>query len=526
MSNIKNYYFNNLDIKLTNSDYWDLFLCYDERLYDGSTLYCNSIISGSTLISQFDFNNSNCISGNTIYSLNCWSDYKLPLSGLTLCDIGLTGIDNGFTQNLTGETLDISSGDCRLFLTRVSGKTYNYDWSVLSGTTGKYINLCGGFFQGFWKLQGFDYQVLPKRNRIGWSAEFWLYKSNDCLITNSGTTLNDVYPNNKGFFFYLGARSENKFWNLFSGESGYTTCDSGTTITPIPKKIDPIDVNSFLYNECGCGNPSCTNNNQNVSISGKTKCCFNPYDIYNTCGNPCGGCGSTGCDGQCDGIKINGFIANSSMTQNYSCSAYTVYDKNPEADIIDNNLGFRIKDDGSIGYRKIVYTANCRDCCIAITGTAVSGISIEEQYSISGMVQDNKWTNIAIVFKRYCEYDCVENEKYPPFPDCKKGKLMIFVDGYLKLSINDFDEVLFKDFDESKYKVEGVPYNISIGGGTQGLIETQTFNGPDPEDKNLLLEQYFAGSFIGSIQEFRLYDVPLDITKIRCNYNAKKDIYK
>lgn len=524
MSNIKNYYFNNIDIRLTNSDYWDLFLCYDERQFNKSTLYCNSIISGTSLISYFDFNNPNSISANTIYSLVCWDSTTLPKSGLTLCDIGLTGVDNGFVQNLTGETLTISSGDCRLFLTRVSGDTYDYDWSIMSGVSGNYVNLCGGFFQGFWKLQGFDYQVLPKRMHLGWTAEFWVYKSNECLSSNTGTTLNDLYPNNKGFFFYLGARAENKFWNLFSGETGYTTCNSGTTISPPPIKVDPIDVNSFLYNQCGCGSPTCPDNTK--INTGNTKCCFDPYDVYNTCGDPCGGCGSTNCNGDCNETKVNGFVASTSITQNYSCSAYTVYNKDPEADIIDNNLGFRIKDDGSIGYRKIVYTANCRDCCVAITGTAVSGISIAEEYSMSGMVQDNKWEHITIVFKRYCKYDdCIESEKYPPFPDCKKGKLMFFVNGYLKFSINDFDEVLFKDLDEIKYKVEGVPYNISIGGGTQGLLETKTFNGPDPQDSNLLLEQYFAGTFIGGISKVRLYEIPLDVTEIRCNYNAEKDIY-
>jgi hypothetical protein len=519
MSNIKNYYFNNLDIKLTNSDYWDLFLCYDERLFNKEVLYCNSIISGSSLISYFDFNNPNCISGNTIFSLNCWDKSILPVSGLTLCDIGLTGIDNGFTTNITGETLNILSGDCRLFLKNVSGETFNYDWSLLSGSSGNFINLCGGFFQGFWKLQGFDYQVLPKRNESGWTVEFWLNKGDNC--TNS-STLNETYPNNKGFFFYLGARAENKFWNLFSGESGYTTCDGLTTITPIPRVYDPLDKNSFLYNNCSCA--SCSPKTQNV-VTGDTKPCFDPYDVYGDCGDPCGGCGSMGCNGSCDYLKINGFSVSTAKTECQSISAITIYNKDPEADIIDNNLGFRIKDDGSIGYRKIVYTANCRDCCVAITGTSVSGISIVEEYSISGMVQDNVWTHVTIVFKRDSKLDCVESEKYPPYPNFRKGKLLFFVNGYLKFVVHNFDEVLFRDFDESKYKVEGVPYNISIGGGTQGLVESKTFNGPDLEDKNLLLEQYFAGTFIGGIQKFRLYDIPLDVTEIRCNYNAEKDIY-
>lgn len=517
MSNIKNYYFNNLDILLTNSDYWDLFLCYDERMFDGSTLYCTTIVSGSSLVAQFDFNNPACISGNTIYSIDCWDGATLPVSGLSLCDIGLTGVDNGFVQNLTGETLTISSGDCRLFLTRVSGETYDYSWSVLSGSVGNYISLCGGFFQGFWKLQGFDYEVLPRRQEWGWSAEFWLRKSDNCLSGNTGTTLNDVYPNNKGFFFFLGARAENKFWNLFSGETGYTICNGSETVSPPPRIYDPVDINSFLFFN-GCGNSTCSCNT--TPTTGDT-CCFNPYDVYNTCGKPCGdpcnSCGSDNCNGEC--TTINGFIASTGHCTCHSISAITIYNKNSESDIINNNIGFRIKDDGSIGYRMISYSSTCSG------QTTITAVTINEEYSLSGMVKDNVWTHVVVLFKRDATLPCITNEQYPPFPDFTKGKLMFFVDGYLKLVVHNFDEVLFRGFDESKYKVEGVPYSISIGGGTQGLIETKTFNGPDPEDNNLLMQQYFAGSFIGDVSKVRIYDIPLDVTQIRCNYNADKNIY-
>jgi len=558
MSNIKNYYFNNLDIFLTNRNYWDLFLCYDNRLFDSSTLYCNSIISGASLVSYFDFNNPNCISGNTIFSLTCWTGSTLPISGLSLCDIGLTGVDNGFVNNLSGETLNISSGDCRLFLTRVSGHTYDYRWSILSGSVGNYIGLCGGFFQGFWKLQGFDYQVIPKRNEWGWTAEFWLKKGLNCVLSSitsttfvtgatsgdsgttgvsitvtavtiyTSTTLNDVYPNNKGFFFFLGARSENKFWNLFSGESGYTTCESGYTITPTPTIYDPLkNENPFLIwngNNCGCYK---CQNSDSPPQTGST-CCINPYDIFNTCGDPCGGSACNGsCGGTCGGANncddistINGFKVSNIEHECYSCSATTIYNKDPESDIVDNNIGFRIKDDGSIGYRLITFSSTCSG------QTTITAITINEEYSLSGMVKDDVWTHVVVLFKRDATLPCITNEKYPPFPDFRKGKLMFFVNGYLKLIVHNFNEVLFRDMNDLKYKVEGVAYNISIGGGTQGLIESQTFNGPDLEDKNLLMEQHFAGTFIGGIQKFRLYDFPLDVTQIRCNYKAEKDIYK
>ena len=48
---------------------------------------------------------------------------------------------------------------------------------------------------------------------------------------STGNTLNTVYPNNEGFFYYMGTRAENKFWDVFSGETGYTT-SSGYPLPP------------------------------------------------------------------------------------------------------------------------------------------------------------------------------------------------------------------------------------------------------------------------------------------------------
>ena len=78
---------------------------------------------------------------------------------------------------------------------------------------------------------------------------------------------------------------------------------------------------------------------------------------------------------------------------------------------------------------------------------------------------------------------------------------------------------LFKDLFEYREKQEGVPFNYSLGGGTQGLIETNTIGGPDPLDENLIIEKNFAGSFLGDISKFRLYECCLDITTIRYRFN-------
>ena len=60
MSNINNFYFNNLDLKLSNSEYWDFYLASDETCL---TMYDN-IISGSCLVAQYDFNEAS-IFGST-----------------------------------------------------------------------------------------------------------------------------------------------------------------------------------------------------------------------------------------------------------------------------------------------------------------------------------------------------------------------------------------------------------------------------------------------------------------------------
>ena len=48
-----------------------------------------------------------------------------------------------------------------------------------------------------------------------------------------------------------------------------------------------------------------------------------------------------------------------------------------------------------------------------------------------------------------------------------------------------------EELDEYREKQEGVPFNYSFGGGTQGLIETNTVNGPDIKDENLVVEDNF-----------------------------------
>ena len=532
MSIVNNYAFKNLQLRLSNQNYWDLVLSSDMRGFDNTTVYCDDVISGSSLITSFDFDDLSSVTGRTIYSIDTWDGAILPKTGLTLCDIGLTGIDNRFVNNLTGETLTLSSGDPRFFITKVSGDSYMYPIYFTGDSTGNYAQFCGGFYQGFYKLENYpvkkisdnkfleckcgnscednccgidcgcgctcpppeepnpviEYQVLPNKFSKGWTAEFWLKRDDNCLLVQSGSTLNDIYPNNEGFFFTMGVRAENKFWDFFSGETGYTTClNSGHTIMPPIGYTDPMSgMNPFLY-------------------YGLVACDVNNCDV----------CGCEACE----------------CTETGSYPFYA--EKDYVSDIVDNIIGFRIKNDGSIGYRKVSFSGQCSgstiECCRTSGGTYVTGYTIEESYSETNLIPLNQWTQVVVRYE--ADYPIAEEDLDCPCSNSFKqfcprpGELSFYINGYLKYRVRGITELIPRGLDEYPEKQLGVPYSISIGGGTQGLIETKTFGGIDTKDFNLPIQNNFAGSFIGGISKFRFYSEPLDVTKLRCNFYYDKDRY-
>jgi hypothetical protein len=527
------------------------------------------------MIVWYDFNVSDVFattaSTDTICSLVTWDG--ATNTGYTFNTIGLTGIDNGLitfdktsadTSNqslltaLTGSTLSITSGDTRLTLNRVTGTTGNFVYPIeifpnTDTILGDYAQMCGGFYQGYYKIDGSTYEVLPTRANHAWVAQFWLNKTEIDCSGVTGTTLNDTYPNNKGFFFYMGTRAENKFWNVFSGNS--TGCTSGCTQPSgcadsvsewctIPKETDivlsgdygvgiPLNpplvnidliTNEFLiYGRARSGSTSncssCGGNHDGLGTH--TVCTYdgngivvssfqeeitnftNPFLIYGRARSGftdnCSSCG-----GNHDGYGTETVCSFSGFT-----SPKTTLDN--KLDIIDNAIGFRIKDDGSIGYRLITFTGQCNH------GVYTSGYTIEESYSASGVVSDDIWTNISIRFVADYLDDC-DLEFKPP----RKGKLMFYVNSHLKFVVNNFDEFIARRLNEYKAKQIGVPFNISVGGGSQGLLENQTFDGPDPNDVGLPIAENFAGSFIGYISQFKFFICDITYDELIRKYEIEK----
>lgn len=554
--NIKNFNSKKIELRLSDSEYYDFYLAKDEG--------CNHSVGNvggehevsDCLVVHFDFNNDNIYnlsgsSGNTIYSLTSWSGAKS--SGYELDTIGLTGIDNGLIlfnkqigdydnddlfDAITDSTLVIPANENRFFMNPVSGMTGHIVYPIskmYDPMVGEVSTFCGGFYQGFYKIDGTNYEVIPNRVNKEWVAEFWLNKSDDVCSGTTGTTLNDLRPDNKGIFFYMGTRAENKFWNQFEGlNTGATSgCTSGSTEWCTPVK--EMDV-SILDDDSGFGvslNPPqtvITEINNQFLIYGRAR------GKKTMCGNKPSGLGSktAGCFtgdsifitstkivntdfrnqfliyGRARGKKTMCGNAPSGLgNQTAGCFSGTsieVTELDWAADVVDNALGFIIKDDGSIGYRLLTFTGSCSG------DTYVSGCSIEESFSPSGTVLDDEWTHISIRFVTH-EYDDYDLESKGP----RKGKLMFYVNCRLKFVVDDFDEFIAKRLDDHWKKQVGVPFNFSLGGGSQGLIDSMTFDGQDPSDKDLCVESNFAGTFIGSISQFRFNICGLNWCELKSN---------
>jgi len=551
---MNNYGRKSIDLKLTNSEYYDFYLSNANSLYR----CCDSTpSSGDCFVVWYDFNKTEVFPNypniDKIESLVYWTG--ATNTGYTFNTFGLTGLDNGalvynkaFGDNanlglvniLTGSTLTIPANDKRLILNRVTGSTGQFVYPMeLYGdpVAGGHVILCGGFYQGYYKIDGSNYEVLPNRVPKAWVADFWLNKSENCS-GHTGTTLNDVYPNNKGFFFYMGTRAENKFWNIFEGNNTGCTLDcttpSGCTdsvtnfctelkeshmqimdpdsgypiyLDPPQLEIKEIENQFLIYgraknasSRCGhCGEPR-----DSDEYGRQTVCSFtgtsittaefvrkktdnrNQFLIYGRAKDTSSRCGHCGAPRDSDTYGRETVCT-------YSGDSEIVLELDKNLDVYDNAIGFRITDDGRVGYRALKFTGYCSG------DTYVTGVTVEEQYSMSGMVQNDEWTRITIRFVADDTYDATQLKCLGP----RKGKLMFYVNCKLKAVFKNVDEFIARRLQEYRGKQVGVPFNISVGGGSQGLLESMTFDGQDFEDLGLLIEQNFAGSFIGKISQFK-----------------------
>lgn len=420
MAYINRKYATLLDLKLSNKDYYDIQVSEYDAICN-----CNDIVEP---IICMNFN-----SLGTVYVDNEWVG-AISASGVTIPNFGITGYDNRFSDSIDSDWgLD---GEKRFFVKQVDGENFCYD--VLSGST---VQLCGGFYQGFYKLEGYEYQTLPEHFVDGWTAEFYLAKSG-CTCDSELPTLNETYPNNEGIFYYYGTRAENKFCSLKEHILSYEVSSGVTFLNSIIEETShikpPSDTSPFLFFNC----PSLSDFYLNA-----TGVTFTLPDC-------------------CDNLKYNA-------------------------------LAFRITDEGKIGYRYLATSGTCVD------GKFEEDLLIFEKYSTENIFTDENYHLVTIKFQSDNPHICKPKEQ-------SFGTLSIYVDGFLKLREYNFPNIVPEPFDDLPSKQLGVPYNISIGGGTQGLLEMPTDVPTEYEvcDYQFYLKknQFFKGVRINGVDYFTVTD--------------------
>ena len=533
---------------------WDLELVKPDKV-DYTIMFSNRPITDSYLALWYDTTEPNSyITGST--EINSLTGFTSAVtSGFTINDIGLTGVDNGRFDSLTGESITFTQGNIRLPLYRISGTSRVYGYLDEIDNSGNYISLSGGYFQNFYRLWDYPYELLPAQTPNGWTAEFWLKISADTI---DGTT--DDFTND-GIFYYRGTRAENKFSNFFSGETGITTTEGIelTASTLQPYNFDPFLSGDTWYGRFVNSASTLTGITSAITSTILTGYTFVPIPqaeidciTGSTTGSPSGYTVSevvdfiTACtSGITADTIVNSFTADTTgftsvtttdvitLLESYdipeltstTVTAYTATisdidfsEYNRISGTSNNALAFMITKDGRIGYRKVSHEIDC------VSNNPL--LSIEQSFTPYQVFDNNDgWMHVVVRFRHYetgrfiIGADCVEDNLKD-----QKGDLQIFVNGRPVYKKPNFIDIIPRRHrDVHRTLQQGVPYNISWGGGTQGLSETITFDGPDNDDYGLLLERWFNGYFEGGISVFRLYLRPLSVDEIIHNFKVERD---
>lgn len=545
-----------VDFLLDGSEYYDFELATDDTQTFGDSLYDDGLVI-----------NVNICSGLT--STVRWTG--ATVGNFELDYITTTGLDNYFVDvpnAYSGGTIDTSivavftTGDTFEFFP-VSGWSTTVSYEITSqGACLKKLN--GGFYQGFFKLHEYPYEMMPARVHKGWTVDMIVKYPN--VKTGTGTTLNDLYPQNGGFIFYMGTRAEDKYWNGFTtGETAVLFNWSGLTITdpryqiyygqPVNFNNGGVDMNHYNpYPSAGVGDylyyqtsnmgygmfPYANQGNVYGGFTvgyayggGGTMTYIYPelsYSPLYTYGDEFVTSGGTSYEGYYHYYNHRPYVE-----RYYSNNTQPLFPKYPWKNITDNAFGVRITDDGRIGYRVLRVGNICQTGTTmnysngetyTFTGTTTPVYKLEEAYSTSPIFTagNTGYINITIVFDRYIELNDCEliydvAEKY------RKGTLTIYVNARPVFQQENFVEIIPHALDRQKELQNAVPFNLSWGGGTQGLMESVTFGGIDTADRNLMLQQHFTGTWMGSLQTFKMYIKPLSVPQIIHNFLVRKPTY-
>lgn len=585
MSNILNHNRDIFKFDLNKEDYWDFHLCVDNSPTDLSEGLVEKCLS-----SFIDFSDDECLWFDNAYSKYNYVWDGAVNNGLDFNSFGYVSVDNGktyyekdritnseFFKLYTETTLHIDADDLRFTMTKVRGNHQLYDYSneiTLWNDTIQTARLNGGWYQGFFCADGgSEYKTLPTDVGSGWGIEFVVNKED---FVNPSKTLNDAHPENKGIFFYIGTRAENKWWERYLTDHDFDWCSRNVLSD---EYVDPsyyykYDINNDyfgkfieIYEDEGYFGEDYLVQQENTAES--------PFEKKYMNEKPCDVCSNYVdeeyyekdlkieedmklttegghdmyqpniveyetdnkfliFDRTCEGQKADKWdedtkfvldyirkpdIGNYFTLLNRTCEGYDVDKlkklieiKNKEynvlKDLYRNALAFQIRDDGTIGYKYLV-----KDC-----ESEEEKYKILEEFTDNPVILNKIWytVNIQILPVRHHDFSLNKCIVSSPFDD--KMMIMIYVNGKLVLVSREIPMLNLKKLDDLDDKQQGVPFNISVGGGTQGLAEVVYLNYMKPPQYTLPLEREFGGSFIGWIKSFKFYSCHLNYQEIVKNH--------
>ena len=663
MANLKVNNYHNLKLRINRDEYWDFFVNKDSY----GSFKMNGLYD-DCLISYIDLCDPECTDMTEwLYSKNSYSWDNALANPYTLYNITYTGVDNGlftyrkdritnkdFVRIFQENKYEIQEDDKRLKLHAVSGNTLQYEYPLQIENCQTKLN--GGFFQGFFKTECDKYQILPSSFKSGDNLYFEFTLKKCDLEPESDKTLNDKYPENKGIFFYIGTRSENKWIYQYDkddvdnleacyelgvddfvedGEIDKHDYIIGNFYSPNPDfdGYDPFELGDYTnynyYDDSLYAQDYCDWDDMYDYLeiesdrSPKTIDEKSPHKTLTWC---CGEIGDDeyylkpffhgcGCPISYKKVKVNTsdefdpnplkmgtefgdeyiaptdeidsleeavsylepeldisdfeyytdngfnlfeanqyyfytdnkfmmfdrtksgytiknwiegtqmmyygrksqFTGNLFILMNRTKTGYTVNtidelrdqsanNYNPYNDLYNNALAFRITDKGEIGYRMLTIDCNKE---------GRDKTSIIEGYSFENVIPDCEWVTVMARLQFFMG----------------SMKIMFYVNGKLVYITKDLPELSLKALNELYEKQEGIPYNISLGGGTQGLAETVQQNYMLNPTRVYPIEKSFAGSFIGYIKSFKIYNCFMEQMiiynnfKYEVNKRENKDFY-
>lgn len=570
MSNILNHNRDLIDLIIYKGDYWDFHL--HEGMEGGNVVGTKPILSTDCLSAYIDTTNPDCIWMGSLYSMMdfTWDNAKCDES--VQYNVGITGVDNGFIKYekdkitnkefldlYTNTILEFNYCDARLNLSAVSGnnKVYKYPYVLTFDNENLVLECTGGWFQGYFESADGKYAVLPHTIGKGWVIETVLKPYSD--KESSFNTLNDAHPDNRGMFFYIGTRAENKWWKLYqSDETGidnnqyvedYIEMPSANDLTSYVKDSEakgndlpyvdyeelktkniaqaydtPIDFSDYVEPDITLSTDKSVKTNDGFALGQpniveiETDNKFLLFDRSKT--------GITTKEYQeGDTIRlhyirqpknVNFFTLFHHGKNGYTSKTIDDYinehnkDYDVYSDLYRNALGFQITDNGAIGFKYIV-----KDC------ENNEPYKTETLFTHDGVVSSDEWHTISIkiepVKQRPSSYFDTKCQQQVGLDD--KMKIHIYVDGKLRLSSKELPMLKLRPLDDLASRQWSVPYNISIGGGTQGLCDVIYMDYMKTPTEILPLEKEFGGSFVGLIKSFRFYTCPLTFQELQNNFS-------